>query len=173
MRALSRLAVLGLPRFASSARRVLSAFAPILAARPDSLPYMLWGLEQLHRDAASAEQTPAPRRTADVVRLAASIAGRESGSELEPVLVSELQMDDGWHVNANPASFDFLIPTTLSATVRTVGPFPDPTYPSAKTLQTPLGPLAVYEHSTQIRFPLPAGVNKDGTAKPIELHLEA
>ena len=173
VRALNGLAALGLPRFASPARQVLSAFAPTLAARPDSLPYMLWGLEQLHRDAASAEPTPAPRRTADVVRLAASIAAREGGSELEPSLVSELQIDDGWHVNANPASFDFLIPTTLSAAVRNGGPFLDPTYPSASTLQTPLGLLSVYDDATQIRSPLPAGLKKDGAAKTIELRLEA
>ena len=82
-------------------------------------------------------------------------------------------MDDGWHVNANPASFDFLIPTTLRASLRNGDPFPEPIYPAGKTLQTPLGPLAVYEHAAEVRSSLPPGLSKDGTTETINLVLQA
>jgi uncharacterized protein YyaL (SSP411 family) len=174
VRALARLAALGPPRFAGPAREALGAFAPVLAARPDLLPYMLWALEELRRDTSSADQTVAPGKTSDVVALAASLAGGGSGSAHGPSLVAELRIADGWHVNANPVSLDFLIPTTLRATLRDAGSLPEPTYPSAKTLQTPLGPFAVYENAARIRTDLPAGLlDRDTPAGTIELRLRA
>jgi len=33
------------------------------------------------------------------------------------IIKLRLQIDDGWHVNAHPASLDFLVPTAIQATV--------------------------------------------------------
>jgi uncharacterized protein YyaL (SSP411 family) len=170
VRALARLAALGLPRFAAPARAALSAFAPVLAAQPDQLPYMLWALEEVYRETAQADRPAAPGRTSDVVALAARLS---AGDGKGPALVAELELAEGWHVNANPASLDFLIPTTLAARLRNGGPLPEPSYPSAKTLPTPLGPLAVYGHAAQIRSELPPGSGAEGAPRTLDLRLRA
>jgi uncharacterized protein YyaL (SSP411 family) len=170
VQALGRLAALGLPRFAGPAREALSAFAPVLDAQPESLPYMLWALEEVHRDAPSVDRTPAPGKTSDVVALAARLAG---GDGKGPALVAELELAEGWHVNANPASLDFLIPTTLVARLRDGGALSAPTYPAAKTLETPLGPFAVYGNAAQIRSELPAESGTERAPRTLDLRLRA
>lgn len=59
-----------------------------------------------------------------------------------------LTIKDGWHVNANPASMDFLIPVeiTLSENPQTLDAF----YPVGHTIETPLGDLMVYSETVSI-----------------------
>lgn len=70
-------------------------------------------------EAGSAAPTSAPEpgnnrpgNTADHVRVKA--INRESGDEDRIVVTVEI--DAGFHINANPASYDYLIPTTLNVT---------------------------------------------------------
>ncbi len=59
-----------------------------------------------------------------------------------------LTMKDGWHVNAHPASMDFLIPVniTLSQAPQTLQAF----YPKGHPIETPLGDLMVYSETVSI-----------------------
>ena len=67
-----------------------------------------------------------------------------------------LEVDDGWHVNANPASFDYLIPTSVSfeglSATRVV-------YPTAVRIKPKFAPdgLDVYEGATKVVTVLPKG----------------
>ena len=90
--------------------------------------------------------------TADHVR--ATAAGRSNQNEDE-VLVT-IKVDDQYHINANPASFDFLIPT--SVTFKSIKPstieYPKPTRFTAEF--APDG-LDVYEGSIAIVVKFPKG----------------
>jgi hypothetical protein len=104
---------------------------------------------------ASAQQAAAGFRvpvTADHVR--ATAAGRSNQNENE-VLVT-IKVDDQYHINANPASFDFLIPT--SVTFKSIKPstieYPKPTRFTAEF--APDG-LDVYEGSIAIVVKFPKG----------------
>jgi uncharacterized protein YyaL (SSP411 family) len=61
--------------------------------------------------------------------------------------VLDLEIRGGWHVNANPASLDFLIPTQVEGTLRRV------VYPVGQRLRFPFAPdeIAVYTGKAAIR----------------------
>jgi hypothetical protein len=79
----------------------------------------------------------------------------------------------GYHVNANPATFAYLIPTELKAE-KTEGITADkPVYPSAetKTFQFAERPLAVYEGEAAIKLPLRTAANAVKGIRPLPLTL--
>jgi len=88
--------------------------------------------------------------SADHVRV---VASEISGPERDTIVVT-IKVDDNYHINANPASFDFLIPTSLE--FKGVKPskieYPKPMRFTAKF--APEG-LDVYEGSVAVvaRFP--------------------
>lgn len=87
------------------------------------------------------------RARADEVALRAGLIGEAH---------VHLQIADGYHVNANPATFSYLKATELELTPPegfTVG---RPAYPPAvnKKFQFAPQPLAVYEHEALIKLPL-------------------
>jgi uncharacterized protein YyaL (SSP411 family) len=90
------------------------------------------------------------------VRVTASTATKDDHDEI----VTTIQVEEGWHVNANPASFDYLIPTSVSfeglPTIRVV-------YPQAVRIKPKFAPdgLNVYEGMTRIVVLLPKGSLKN------------
>jgi hypothetical protein len=71
-------------------------------------------------------------------------------------IVATLHIDEGWHVNANPASFDFLIPTTVTF----AGPSPsDLAYPPSVRITPKFAPdgLDVYEGQAGVVATFPPG----------------
>ncbi len=68
---------------------------------------------------------------------------REQSTPARKFIRITLNIDKGWHLNPNPASLDFLIPTI--ADIQTEQPSTlDGRYPEAEKLTTPLGNLDVY-----------------------------
>ncbi|MGZ5044390.1 MAG: protein-disulfide reductase DsbD domain-containing protein, partial [Methylobacter sp.] len=61
-----------------------------------------------------------------------------------------LDIDQGWHINANPASLDFLIPTSVDVREDSGKAEVKPTYPDARVMATPLGDINVYEGKVSI-----------------------
>ena len=95
--------------------------------------------------ATSSAAKPAPSDTAGHVRVSAS--SRTSGGR--PEIVFTLEIERGYHVNANPATFDFLIPTRVSfSEVRPV----EVRYPAPKAFKSTFAPdvLSVYEGTVQV-----------------------
>lgn len=70
-----------------------------------------------------------------------------------------LTMKEGWHVNAHPASMDFLIPVniTLSQDPESL----QASYPKGHAIQTPLGDLMVYSETVSIPVVLKAKPTSD------------
>ena len=99
------------------------------------------------------------KSSADVVKLVEpriSVAAGTSDNLLVP-----LAIEKGYHVNANPATFDYLIATEISADKVegiTVG---KPVYPPPVTrkFQFAEKPLAVYEGDAQIKLPMQVAAN--------------
>ena len=78
-----------------------------------------------------------------------------SHADHDEILVT-LTIDPGYHLNANPASIDYLIPTVV-----TVPSAPDAkiTYPAGQVFKPKFSPegISVYEGSVAIRADLPKG----------------
>jgi uncharacterized protein len=90
--------------------------------------------------------------TSDHVRASAVVRAGEKNDEI----VVTLQIDDGYHVNANPASFDYLIPTSVAFAGL---PSPRTNYPKPSRFKSAFAPdeLAVYEGTVPLVVTVPKG----------------
>ena len=97
---------------------------------------------QITRSAAAV------RTSADVVALRVNRQGR--------AIQAELNVRDHWHINANPASLDFLIPTQVDVTGNG-GVLPIRLdYPAGHAIEVGLGqPIRVYSRHTRLVAELP------------------
>lgn len=138
--------------------RALSHFRGLLFALLASLaPVALYALP------------PAPEQA----KLAVG-ADRTAYAAGEPVLVTaQVTINPGWHVNANPPTFPYLIPTTLELALPAGWPAAKVEYPVAKKQKFAFEEelLAVYDGEAAIlaRFAVPAGT-ADG-AYPVAVKL--
>jgi hypothetical protein len=122
---------------------------------------------------ATPQATPAISRqisSADVVKL--SVADTEiTGGGSAPAKV-RLVISPGYHVNANPPTFPYLIPTKVEAVESKGITFGNPEYPSPVTKSfsfSPGKPLAVYEGEAGINLPLKAATDAGKGARVIPL----
>jgi DsbC/DsbD-like thiol-disulfide interchange protein len=107
--------------------------------------------------------------SADVVKVrTAEVSVPADGSADATVTLS---ISSGYHVNANPATFSYLIPTAISPNKTEGITAGKPVYPVAtkKKFQFAEEPLAVYEGEVQIKLPLQAD---KGLAKPGRLPIK-
>jgi hypothetical protein len=110
-------------------------------------------------DVAAETATQAPRtrtglaQSADKVSLTVADDSESSALASDEIIVT-LNIDPGWHVNANPASMEFLIPTAASTTANGQ-PLDIPTqYPPGRVSDITLGDTAieVYDDGASIRL---------------------
>jgi hypothetical protein len=95
--------------------------------------------------------------SADKVRIRAHFQGPPAADGSRMIAV-RLLIAPGWHVNANPASFEYLIPTTLRAMVAAKPVRLEVRYPPGRTSAIRLQgkPLKVYENGTVLTARTPA-----------------
>ncbi|HVT60717.1 MAG TPA: DUF255 domain-containing protein [Thermoanaerobaculia bacterium] len=86
----------------------------------------------------AAAEPPGVGLAKEVVKTAVRLEA--AGEEGWRPFVLDLEIRGGWHVNANPTSLDFLIPTQVEGTLRRVA------YPAGQRLRFPFAPdeIAVY-----------------------------
>jgi hypothetical protein len=115
-------------------------------------------------------QTANVRTSADVVKLETSPMPKLIGSGEVNVILS---ISPGYHVNANPATFDYLIATELTADKSEGLTFGKPVYPPAikQKFQFAEEPLAVYERDVQIKLPVTASGGAAKGNRTLALHL--
>ena len=77
-----------------------------------------------------------------------------------------LTMKEGWHVNAHPASMDFLIPVNISLSQKSESL--QASYPKGHAIETPLGNLMVYSETVSI----PVVLKEEQKLKQLILELE-
>lgn len=94
-----------------------------------------------------------------------------SGSSVEFSIPISIQ--PGYHVNANPATFDYLIATELTVDKSDGLTFGKPVYPAAekKKFQFAEQPLAVYEGNIQIKLPFEVAPNAAKGKRSLALHV--
>lgn len=138
VRALTGLAAEGHPRYARYAAETLSAFEPVVRKAPIALPYMLWGLHE-YRVAKLPEKSapiagPGLPFTSEVVRIEGSLSrtGLSPGESVDLFVV--LRINEGWHLNANPASDPSLVPTAVEVEIEGGEVTSTPRYPEGKIL---------------------------------------
>jgi uncharacterized protein len=148
----------GTPRYTSLADRILRYVGGGVEEHPDSWGTLVAAVSNHQMMSASGEPSArnlAMPRTADRVRVTATTLATDDHDEI----VTTLKVDPGWHVNANPASFDYLIPTTVSfeglSATRVV-------YPQTVRIKPKFAPdgLDVYEGVTKIVAIFPRGALK-------------
>jgi hypothetical protein len=121
---------------------------------PEQWPTLVAALNA-HEPSAAPHPAPVETAPAQVVQpsgetarhVRASAAARSSRGHREIVIT--LDIERGYHINANPASFDFLIPTSVTfADVRRV----EVRYPTPKLFKSSFAPdtLKVYEGTVQM-----------------------
>ncbi len=93
----------------------------------------------------------------DIVRASAPEVALRAGGAGEATV--QLTIANGYHINANPATHSFLIPTKLDVAVADGITTGEPVYPAPMTKKFAFDekPLAVYEGATTIKLPVIAG----------------
>ena len=111
------------------------------------------------------------RTSADVVKVGGSGVDLSSGGSAELAIL--ISIEPGYHVNANPATFDYLIATELTFDRSEGITFGKPIYPAAekKKFQFAEQPLAVYEGKVQIKLPLQAAPGAARGTRSLAMHL--
>ena len=111
----------------------------------------------------------------DVVMIAMQPTDIPAGGQGE--VVARLTVKDGYHVNANPATYPYLIATTLSIEPNDGISAGTISYPKPLTRQFPFAenPLAVYEGESEIKVPLKASASatKGERTIPAQLRIQA
>ena len=114
---------------------------------------------------------PKVRSSADVVKVTPGSMSVSAGASADGNLL--ISISPGYHVNANPASFPYLIPTELTPQKIDGVTTGKPTYPPSekKRFQFAEAPLAVYEGDAQIKLPVRAARNAVKGMRPLPLTL--
>jgi uncharacterized protein YyaL (SSP411 family) len=154
----------GGPQFVAAATRIVRHLSGRFSEQPEIWPAAITVLN-LHpltdadlgavREAAARaadDQAFRAPETSDHVRASAVVRAGEKDDEI----VVTLQIDEGYHVNANPASFDYLIPTSVVFAGLTS---PRTNYPKASRFTSAFAPegLDVYEGTVPLVVTLPKG----------------
>jgi hypothetical protein len=121
--------------------------------------------------AGQSDQAAAVRTSGDVVKVTA--AGIEIAGGSSADLSIPISIQPGYHVNANPATFDYLIATEVTVDKSEGLVFGKPVYPASekKKFQFADQPLAVYEGSLQIKLPVQAATNSAKGKRSVGLHV--
>ena len=118
---------------------------------------------------------PKVRSSADVVKVTPGSMSVSAGASADGALI--ISISPGYHVNANPATFPYLIPTELTPQKIEGVTTGKPRYPPSekKKFQFAEAPLAVYEGDAQIKLPIRAAsaAVKGMRPLPITLRVQA
>ncbi|WP_340123370.1 DUF255 domain-containing protein [Methylobacter svalbardensis] len=167
--------IIGDAEWKQQAEALLIAFGQVITENPRAYTHMVHALLRLNHLAPAAKAAQQPdeavikkgaMETKAYVKVSASEPKREGNSL---TVTAVLDIAQGWHVNANPASFDFLISTSVDVREDSGKAEVKPTYPEAQAMTTPLGDINVYEGKVSI----PVKVTLPGNAENIRLLVRA
>ena len=137
-------------RLAQAATTILERMASLIEAAPDR-----WA--SLVARAAFAPGAPPPLSDSlDSAARVTATAFRERRGDHDAVVIT-LTIDPGYHINANPASFDYLVPTTIDV----AAPGTEVVYPQPKKFKPKFvaDAIDVYEGSVVATIDFPKGTS--------------
>lgn len=144
----------GTARHSDAAGRIIGRAGHRISGEPESWPALITALNRSDfRPSASKDLSG----TAAVVRVSAVAKG---GADQDEIVVT-LHIEDGYHVNANPATYNYLIATSVAFDGLT------PTlvrYPAATLFKPAFAPagLRVYEGEVKLVASFPKGTARKG-----------
>jgi len=157
------------------AEALLIAFGQAITENPRAYTHMVHALLRLNHvapaaKAAQQEDEAVTLREAMVTKTYVKVGASEPKREGNSLTVTAvLDIAQGWHVNANPASFDFLISTSVDVREDSGKAEVEPVYPDARAMTTSLGDIKVYEGKVSI----PVKVTLPGNAENLRLLVRA
>ena len=123
----------------------------------------------------SSAPPPNVRSSADVVKVSAASTTITGGGSAEATIT--LSITHGYHVNANPATYNYLIATELTSGTAEGLTAGKAIYPAGmkQKFQFADDPLAVYEGETQIKLPLSSAASaaKGPRSIPLTVRVQA
>jgi hypothetical protein len=153
---------------------------PLLFTCSLLISFALVGCSRTNSSSANvAPSSPSPlpgiSSSADIVKVNSTAASVPAGGSVDATVT--LSISAGFHVNANPATFSYLIPTEVTTgTIEGVSAG-KPAYPVAvkRKFQFANEPLAVYEGDAQVRLPLRGEKNaaKGARSLPVYVRVQA
>lgn len=148
---------------------VAASFGRNLAARAPLYGYTVRALMEARNTGSSwiqpvtapkpQEPSTAQEESKDKVSVRAHIVHAESSAKKKVVDIT-VKIDEGWHLNANPASMDFLIPTTVNVQTGQASKM-EADYPKSEELSTSLGSVNVYQGTIHIKVTVNADQSID------------
>ena len=135
---------------------ITSAFAQGITARPYQYSHLIHAMTRIEtpmnewiEKVAETSNEQIPIESKEKVKVKAQIVEEQSTPTQKTVELT-IDVDAGWHINANPASLDFLIPTVVDLQTIELSAV-KVQYPASTKMETPLGSIAIYEGSVKIR----------------------
>jgi uncharacterized protein YyaL (SSP411 family) len=155
------------PRYAEAASKIMAWMAPKLEASPASWVSFIASAAERGATGKTAAQTPILDSAAHVK----ATAHADSNADHDQIVVT-LSIDPGYHVNANPASLDYLIPTTVKVQGAEQSKI---AYPPGKVFKPKFLPdgISVYEGSVTIAVELLKGSLASMRNQPVQIELQA
>jgi len=150
----------GKEKYAQAAARTIATWKEAMGGKPEMWPTMIAVIDRqafaASTHATATSQPPVPNQTASHVRATATARQAVDHDEI----VVTLEIEKGYHINANPASFDFLIPTSVAFGALSPQAI---RYPAPISFQSRFAPdrLNVYEGTVQITASLEKGALND------------
>lgn len=127
--------------------------------------------QQINQNSPASDNV---RSSKDVVKVSAAGISIPAGGSGEATIA--LSISPGYHINANPATFPYLIATQVTPGAADGITADKPVYPSAEKKKFAFAeePLAVYEGEVQIKLPLRADAKAKGSIPvPVNLRVQA
>lgn len=135
---------------------------------------MVYGCSKTPNQSPTPLQTGQPevRSSADVVSLAGTGTAMSGGNSGEALVM--LNIEPGYHVNANPATYPYLIATEVTAEKVDGIDVGKAIYPAAKKQKFSFAEeqLAVYEGQVEVRLPIKVA-SKGSRSLPLAVRVQA
>ncbi|MBT4922379.1 MAG: DUF255 domain-containing protein [Rickettsiales bacterium] len=135
---------------------ILQAFATMIEKSPGSYTYMVYSLMRYQTNPTIIPNIPIGLKTKEHVLVAAEIDPYNRDLDITKLII-KLTIEPGWHINANPASLDLLIPTT----VQILDYQSNIQYPTPVDYSTPLGNIKVYQDNITILAEISPAIKTD------------
>lgn len=176
-------AATGAQQWKDKADSIVGAFAQGLTERPDSYGHLIYAMLRVNSKPEqkwlapvtvkedAVKKLPVREESKDKLSVHADIV-HEQSTPIRKIIKVILDIDDGWHLNTNPASLDFLIPTVADIQTEQSSVL-DITYPEAEKLKTPLGRIDVYAGKVEITATVKADKPIDVSKMRLLLQVQA
>ena len=161
------------PSYRNYAEKTLRSFAKAMENTPSSFMHMLFALNgYLSIEDGLPVSTPELDTTQTLVTATAKIKTRTKGNQIDVEV--QVKIAAGWHINANPAAQDNLIPTTITVAKEAQIEIINVRYPKGKSMKFEFSPESVNVYDGTFTIPLKLKQKPNTTIKknvPIILKL--